>query len=340
MRPPLLLLLLLAPTVAFDANAQSLDERYDSAIEAAVAAAEPRLVRLRYFGDAGDSLGASAAPVTGWRLGAGWVLTSDYGLASEPAAIVGQSLNGESSQYALVAHDHSRRLVLMRKEAANGATPPVTAESRPARVGETAIALGAVYSAEGASVSVGVVSATARHGGRSVQTDAAISPANYGGPLVGLDGALLGVIVPLAPSGMRGVELYDSGIGFAIPPSEFSPRLGRMAAGESIQPGWLGARFKKDDPLRARPVVSGVVEGGPAAVAGVIEGATVRSLGGAETPSVWRLQSLLGGLDAGQSVPVEIQHASGVQETVQLVLGERPSEPPSAERKQEEPDEP
>ena len=70
------------------------------------------------------------------------------------------------------------------------------------------------------SVSAGILSATNRIWGKAIQTDAKISPANYGGALVDLAGRVQGVLVPLSPNHREdaaGVEWYDSGIGFAIP---------------------------------------------------------------------------------------------------------------------------
>lgn len=337
-------LLITVAAIATPTNAQSvslrIEEQRDRAIEAAVATAESRLVRLRYFGDAGDSLGVSGAPVTGWRLDATWVLTSTYGLTRDPAAIVGQSPGRPSAQFELVARDNNRLLALLRLASADPQAPPVIPGSRGARVGETAIALGAVDVADAASVSVGVISAIGRHGGRSMQTDAAISPSNYGGPLIGLDGALLGVIAPLAPAGMGGVDLYDSGIGFAIPPAEFGARLDRMASGESIEPGWLGASFPSSDPLRAAPTLRGVVPEGPAQTAGLAEGDTILTLAAKPTPSVWRLRSVLSGLDAGENVAAEVQRASGTRASLSVRLAERPPQAEPNDQKQEEPDEP
>ena len=69
-------------------------------------------------------------------------------------------------------------------------------------------------------MTVGIVSAAGRMFGKVIQTDADVSLANYGGPLVDIRGRVLGVIVPMAPQGaseVAGVEWYDSGIGFAVP---------------------------------------------------------------------------------------------------------------------------
>ena len=37
--------------------------------------------------------------------------------------------------------------------------------------------------------------------GKAIQCDAKVSPINYGGPLVALDGRILGVLVPASPRG-------------------------------------------------------------------------------------------------------------------------------------------
>ena len=70
------------------------------------------------------------------------------------------------------------------------------------------------------SVSVGIISALDRIWGKAIQTDAKVSPTNYGGPLIDLYGRVQGVLVPASPQAegeTAGFEWYDSGIGFAIP---------------------------------------------------------------------------------------------------------------------------
>ena len=88
------------------------------------------------------------------------------------------------------------------------------------RVGQWAIAVGRTFEGDQPNMSVGVLSALDRIWGKAIQTDAKVSPNNYGGPLVDIRGRVLGVLVPLSPQGhdeVAGVEWYDSGIGFADP---------------------------------------------------------------------------------------------------------------------------
>jgi serine protease Do len=102
-------------------------------------------------------------------------------------------------------------------------SPPATLEPRPLaeiRVGEPVIAIGAPYALSG-SVSLGIVSALNRarptpDGGLldMIQTDAAINEGNSGGPLIGLDGRVLG-INSQGLMGHRGEVV--PGLEFAVP---------------------------------------------------------------------------------------------------------------------------
>ena len=76
---------------------------------------------------------------------------------------------------------------------------------------------------------------------RSIQSSAAISPVNYGGPLVAIDGAVFGLLVPLSPrGGMAGVGLYDSGIGFAIPAPDLLRLAPKLAGGADLKAAYIG----------------------------------------------------------------------------------------------------
>ena len=58
-------------------------------------------------------------------------------------------------------------------------------------VGQTVIAVGRTFTVQQVNVSVGILSAKGRIWDKAVQTDAKISPTNYGGPLIDLHGNVL-----------------------------------------------------------------------------------------------------------------------------------------------------
>ena len=317
-----LLVLLLALALSWQAVAchgQSLTSRESNAIEAAVDAVAPRVVQLRYLGaDARGTIAGAGAPISGLLLGAeGWIVTSSYGLVDDPATVLVRTQSGEQRAAELIARDHPRGIVLLK-------CPPFESlegdlVESDALVGQRAIAVGRVLGADRVNVSVGVVSAVGRLSGRAVQTDAAASPANYGGPLISLDGRVLGVLTPLSPEGQGGVEWYDSGIGFAAPLSEVQERLPRLKRGEEVLPGKLGVKLAEGAPMWSPPVVEGLVEGGAAVTAGLAVGDTLVSVDGQAVPSVFEFRQRIRAYDAGESVKIEFQR-EGETQTIEALL--------------------
>ncbi len=146
-----------------------------------------------------------------------------------------------------------------------------------------AIAVGRVYDNDQPNMSVGIISATNRIWGKAIQTDAKISPANYGGPLVDLEGRVIGVLVPMSPmeSGeMAGVEWYDSGIGFAVPLEHINRVLDRLKHGEDLQPGLMGVTIKAGDPYADEVTIATCLPKSPARQAGLKPGDKIVEIDG------------------------------------------------------------
>src|SRR5207248_10979450 len=115
-------------------------------------------------------------------------------------------------------------------------------------------------------------SALNRIWGKAVQTDCKVSPANYGGPLVDLEGRVIGILVPASPSAedeTAGVEWYDSGIGFAIPLEDINKVLDKLKQKKDLHKGVLGIQPQGTDIYSAAPVVATVAPGSPAERAGI-----------------------------------------------------------------------
>ena len=149
-------------------------------------------------------------------------------------------------------------LVLLKVDAGQPLPLPEATPEKDIQVGWWAIALGRAFDVSQPNISVGIVSAVDRLSGRAVQTDAKVSPTNYGGPLVDIRGRVMGVLSPLSPqkSGeVSGVEWYDSGIGFAVPLEHINQILPRWKEGD-LKPGLVGVSLKAGDVYADAPVIA------------------------------------------------------------------------------------
>lgn len=211
-----------------------------------------------------------------------------------------------------VAQDHARQLLLLRaEEAISGAEdevrPLILWDGEPI-VGQTVIAVGRHPGSPTPTVSTGILSGMDRNWGLALQTDARVSSAFYGGPLIDLYGRVLGIIVPMVPDGGAEDETswYDSGIAFAIPAQSLSNRLPRLLAGEDVRRGLLGIVAKESDPYVEVTEIAAVRARSPASRADLQAGDQIRSIDGIGVRSHREIKQLLGGRDAGESVRLEI----------------------------------
>ena len=157
-------------------------------------------------------------------------------------------------------------------------------------VGELTLALGAPFGLE-SSISFGVVSAKGRTNmkvtqlGSFIQTDAAINRGNSGGPLLNMDGQVIGINTFIAsPSG------GSVGVGFSIPSSLARSRAQQLITHGKVERGYIGLSLQNLDesmvkalglPEEQRGVLVGeVIEGGPAEKAGLAAGDIVIALDG------------------------------------------------------------
>jgi S1-C subfamily serine protease len=153
--------------------------------------------------------------------GRGYIVTN-YHVVKEAGELTVILTTGEALPASLVATDESQDLALLRVE--NGEMPIARwGDSRWVRPGEWVVAIGSALGDFPNSVTVGVVSGIDRALEMDdgvvieglIQTDAAINKGNSGGPLVNLDGEIIGINTFIIREGRSsGVA---EGIGFAIP---------------------------------------------------------------------------------------------------------------------------
>ncbi|MEM8670721.1 MAG: trypsin-like peptidase domain-containing protein [Planctomycetota bacterium] len=162
----------------------------------------------------------------------GHILTSTYNFRDKPSVITVILRSGEKHVATMLSRDDERRICLLKIKSTEDVSPPPRAEASELKIGQWAVAVGVGYGDFEPAISAGIISALNRFKVNAVQTDANISPANYGGPLLSIDGRVIGICVPMHPnvdSDTAGSEWYDSGIGFAVPIADWDAVIKQLS---------------------------------------------------------------------------------------------------------------
>jgi serine protease Do len=325
-----------------DSRAQlDLALKEEQAVQAAVAIVAPSVVRIETLGGL-ETVGGvlfGSGPTTGVVVSPdGYIVSSAFSFAQKPAQIL-VYLRDSPVPAELVSTDLNRRLVLLKVNTDEPLTAPQPAPLKDLEIGQWSIAVGRAFGdGKKPNISVGIVSATNRIWSRAVQTDAKISPANYGGPLIDIRGRVIGVLAPLAQDGfgapgpaseVAGVEWYDSGIGFAIPLEQINELLPRMKAEKELKPGKLGVSLKGSDLFSGDVVIAAAAAGSPAQQAGLKAGDKIVEVNGAKITRQAELRHALMPLYAGDKVNLAaIRGEERIEREIELVAEIAPYELP------------
>lgn len=295
----------------------------ERAFQAAAARVADAVVRIESTGVSAAAVDgpAEAAPASGPSTGlvvdpAGWIVTTAFAVPNDveqAIVVLPERATGSPTRLAarVVGRDTSRGVVLLKVEPP--AALPAVGSGVPReslRVGQWTLAVARGWDVTTPNIAVGVISAVNRAWGRAVQTDAAVSPANYGGGLVDIDGDVIGMLAPLPAETagmMLGTELYDSGIGFAVPLEDIRRVLPRLQAGETLVPGVLGISYRSRDVFTGVPTIATSRPGSPAAEAGIQPGDTIVSVAGRPVTRIAEVRHALAPLYAGDDVDIIVE---------------------------------
>ncbi|HEX5054629.1 MAG TPA: trypsin-like peptidase domain-containing protein [Planctomycetota bacterium] len=236
----------------------------------------------------------------------GWILVSRFALNLDPTTIL-ITVPGRGTFHAERGGEDTSRGIALVKIEAHDLPVPEFVPPEAVRVGQWAFVLGRTFAVDEPTVHIGIVSAQRRLFGRALQIDAYTSPANYGGAVVDVHGHVLGIAVPLSPSGRNaGVEWYDSGIGFAVTLANIPDLLARMQQGQVLQRGWLGVQFETAF-LGPGAKIAGTPKEGAAAKAGLRKGDVILAVDDVEVKNGPHFQMLVSSRLGGDTVQLRVR---------------------------------
>ncbi len=259
----------------------------------------------------------------GRGVGTGVVLTSDGEILTnahvvEDASEVVVRFAGETEPRVakVLASDLGNDLALLKIDA-TGLTAATFAKPGSVRIGDTVIAIGYALALDGGpTVTSGIISALKRtieteSGALNslIQTDAAISSGNSGGPLVNLKGEVVGINTAVA----RGdSESAANNIGFSISVEEVLvviEQLRAQANGAKRQEGFLGVGLTGREDGGQGAIITNVQADSPADLAGILIDDIVLSVDGEPIDGQLGLVASIRDAIPGQVVKIEVSRA-------------------------------
>jgi len=262
----------------------------------------------------------SDATGEGEASGTGVVLTSDGEILTNAHVVEGATgvtvrFAGETEPRTatVLASDAGNDLALLKIDATN-LKPATFAQPGTIRIGDQVIAIGYALALDGGpSVTSGIISALKRtiiteSGALNglIQTDAAISSGNSGGPLVNLRGEVVGINTAVARSD---VNQAATNIGFSISVDEIVPVLEQLrsqASGVARQEGFLGVGLAARTDGGQGAIITSVQPDSPASLAGIQEDDIVLSVDGEPIDGQAGLVAAIRDAAPGQTVEIEI----------------------------------
>lgn len=266
--------------------------------------------------------GARRRPTSGIVWNEKYVITAAHGVEHERAVV---SADGKDVEARVVGRDDGTDIALL--EVSEAFPAPRYEDGGALKVGQVVLLL--ARPGETVRATSGIVSAlgrkpwrAGRRGGeidRYLEADAPHQPGFSGGPLVALDGGVLG----MTTSGLvRGTSLTvpTTTLRRVVEALSAHGKVRKSYLGLSMQPVQLPEPVKQATQEEIGLLVVAVEDGGPAAQAGVQYGDTLLHLGDDSVRTLHDLYAYLRSDRAGQQVPVKL-YRNGQVQTLQLTLG-------------------
>ena len=253
----------------------------------------------------------------------GLILTNNHVVENALELIVRLSDNHEFKG-TIVGRDTKTDLALIRIRPDSPLAVLAFGDSDALQVGDWVVAIGNPFGL-GNTVTSGIVSAKYRQIGTGaynnfIQTDAAVNPGNSGGPLLNMEGQVVGI-----NSAIFSQTGANVGIGFAIPSSVAKELLPQLRLGK-VRRSYLGVivqditaelRQSLRLPTEKGALVSDMIPGSPATKVGIKRGDVILSFDGKEIRNSHDLSYIVAAVPIGKKTSLE---AIRNGQTIKLVI--------------------
>jgi putative serine protease PepD len=252
----------------------------------------------------------------------GDIVTNDHVISGSTSVSVKLS-DGSVYKATVVGSDPSTDLAVLHIDAPSSKLVPLSlADSSKVSIGDGVVAIGNPFGLDG-SVTSGIVSALNREimapdntpieG--AIQTDAAINHGNSGGPLLDLQGKVIGIT-----SQIQSDSGGNDGVGFAVPSNTVSSIVTQLIATGKAQHALLGVSVQTA--ASGGVTVSQVSSGSAAASAGVKAGDVITAVDGTNVATAEKLRAIIAGHKPGDSITLTFKRGGSTQ-TVTATLGSK-----------------
>jgi serine protease Do len=261
----------------------------------------------------------------------GYILTNNH--VVENATRIQVTLPGDHTKYTakLIGTDPELDLAVLKIDAGRALTPLPIGNSDAIEVGDWAVAIGSPFGLD-QSMTAGIISAKGRDLGESghqlqrfLQTDAAINRGNSGGPLLNINGQVVGINTMIV-SGSGNFE----GIGFALPSNLAVNSYNQIVKNGKVSRGAIGIQFAREENaalLKAYGASSGVfvqsvTDGGPASKAGMQASDIIVGINGQPLKDGDQLVDMISAAQPGSTVNLKVLR-NGKPLEVSVKIGDR-----------------
>ncbi|MCA9523655.1 MAG: trypsin-like peptidase domain-containing protein [Myxococcales bacterium] len=268
---------------------------------------------------------------TGFIINRYGMILTNYHVIEDATSVVVRLADNSRYPAKILGSDPKTDVALLQIQPSVKLTIAPLGSSKELLIGEWVMSIGNPFGLSH-TVTAGIVSAKGRRriqpGKRPIfsnfiQTDASINPGNSGGPLINMSGEVIGI--------NTAINRAAQGIGFAIPIDMVKKLLPQLARGR-VDRSWIGIKIAEVTrdlakqlkmPRHRGALVTAVVEGGPAAKAGIRKGDVILTFAGEAIIRHLELPWLASIQKIGRTIEVRLWR-NGREQRLHMVMGPTP----------------